>query len=131
MQNAFFFAVLARDLGVLWGEDVFNDRLCAMMGENAKEGLRDLLPSIAGVRGRKWADKLQLLTSWLWEQQCAHQPAGLLEWEFESPCSLENIMLASGCSSIVAPALPAEHPRGRGGPTASCAGFGAQQGLFL
>ncbi|CAJ1372461.1 unnamed protein product [Effrenium voratum] len=79
LQNAFFFAVLARDLGVLWGEDVFNDRLCAMMGENAREGLRDLLPSVPGVRGRKWADRLQLLTSWLWEQQCAHQPAGLLE----------------------------------------------------
>ncbi|CAJ1345438.1 unnamed protein product, partial [Effrenium voratum] len=92
LQNAFFFAVLARDLGVLWGEDVFNDRLCAMMGENAREGLRDLLPSVPGVRGRKWADRLQLLTSWLWER-----PDSQLRWMWHSagPLLVENWQLWS------------------------------------
>ena len=40
--------VLARDIGVLFGEDTFRDDACCDMGDGALEGLDDVLPKVGG-----------------------------------------------------------------------------------
>ena len=57
---------IARDLGVVFGNQIFESKECAMLGENGMEGLYRLMPKV----GRRISDydKLHTLTSHLTRQ---------------------------------------------------------------
>ena len=66
LKKALWLVVVARDWGVLFGEQVFQDSICDICGENGRRGLDQLLPKCGANRNLyTQAARLSKLTGWL------------------------------------------------------------------